>query len=84
MFAQPTITGILLKSKKTFFENTLLKLNSSKAKKNLNWKCILQFNETIFLTTDWYKKFYKDKNKVKKNSLNQIVYYQKLINERKN
>ena len=73
-----------LKSKKTFFENTLLKLNSSKAKKNLNWKCILQFNETIFLTTDWYKKFYKDKNKVKKNSLNQIVYYQKLINERKN
>jgi CDP-glucose 4,6-dehydratase len=74
----------IIKSKKIFFENTLLKLNSTKAKKNLNWKCILKFNETIFLTTDWYKKFYKDKKKAKKNSLDQINYYQKLVNERKN
>ena len=62
----------------------MIKLNSTKEKKNLNWKCILKFNETIFLTTDWYKKFYKDKKKARKNSLDQINYYQKLVNERKN
>jgi len=43
-------------------EATLLKLNSSKAKKNLNWQQVLDIDETLKLTFEWYKNFYSKKN----------------------
>ena len=60
--------------KENFFENSLLKLNSNKAKKILNWKCNLSSKDSIKLTIDWYKQF-----SLKKNILNlskqQIEYF---------
>jgi len=49
-------------SKRTYHESTLLKLNSSKSLKYLNWKNKLDFKELIKLVTDWYKYFYENKN----------------------
>jgi len=49
-------------SNRTYHESTLLKLNSSKSLKYLNWKNKLDFKEFIKLVTDWYKCFYENKN----------------------
>ncbi len=69
-------------SNKNFFENTLLSLNSNKAKIILNWSIKLTFIESIKLTIEWYK-FYlsnkKNKNQLLENSINQIKFYEKLI-----
>ncbi len=71
------------KQNKNFFENNLLKLNSLKAEKKLKWRCILNFNETIFFTINWYKNFYSKKNNSLNNSLSQIKLYEKLLSERR-
>jgi len=68
---------------KKFFENNLLKLNSLKAEKKLKWRCILNFNETIFFTINWYKNFYSKRNNSYNSSLSQIKLYEKLFNERR-
>ena len=64
------------------YESTLLKLNCNKAKKFLKWKSILNFDETIRLTTSWYKIFYTKKENIIKFSQSQIDYYEKLMRER--
>ncbi len=43
--------------KKNFYESSLLQLNNSKAKKDLNWNAKLNINETIDFVVDWYKNF---------------------------
>ena len=39
-------------------------LNSSKAKKILNWKTNYSSSESIFETTEWYKRYYDNKNMI--------------------
>jgi CDP-glucose 4,6-dehydratase len=39
-------------------ENKLLKLNSNKTKKQLNWQQELNIKKTLELTFEWYKNFY--------------------------
>ena len=63
-----------VQSKKIFFENNLLQLNSNKAKKILKWKCMLTSKESINMTIDWYKKYSLKKN-VLKLSQEQIKYF---------
>ena len=60
-------------------ESKLLKLNSEKAKKFLNWIPILQFNETAKMTISWYKDYYKNSSRVFDLSKRQIVEYSKKI-----
>ena len=64
------------------YESNLLKLNCSKAKKKLKWKSILNFNETIEISTKWYKKYYTNPKKIREYSNEQICYYEKLLKER--
>ena len=52
-----------ISNNKNFKESKLLQLNSIKAKKTLNWKCKLNFKETIKLTVQWYKDFILIKKK---------------------
>ena len=73
---------IVKKKNLKHYESTLLKLNCNKAKKFLKWKSILNFDETIRLTTSWYKKFYTKKENIIKFSQSQINYYEKLMRER--
>jgi len=64
-------------------ESKLLKLNSSKAKKILKWKPILNFSETVKLTTNWYEDFFKSKNKVYNISIKNLENYLLIINKKK-
>ena len=47
-------------SKKTEqpYESGLLKLNCDKALHEMNWKAVMDFEETISMTAEWYKSFY--------------------------
>ena len=59
--------------KKIFTESKLLKLNCSKAKRQLKWKSVLTFKEVIFYTANWYKFYYfKKKQNINDFSLKQI------------
>ena len=60
----------------TYLESQLLKLNSNKAKKLLNWSCKLNFKDCVALTTNWYKAYYKKKENMLKFSLGQIELFE--------
>jgi len=69
------------KNKSKEHESKLLKLNSSKAKKYLNWKAILQFKETAQMTAKWYKEYYKNPSKAFYLSKQQILDYSRRIDK---
>ena len=50
--------------KNNHYESSLLKLNSNKSKKYLNWKANLNFVESVKYTIEWYKFFYQNKKKL--------------------
>ena len=67
-----------------FKEAGLLKLNCDKAMHDLNWYPILDFDQTINMTSSWYKNFYKTKNRdVFEFTDNQITDYTKLAINKK-
>lgn len=63
--------------KEIFHEAGLLKLNCDKAYLQLGWLPSLTFEETVKLTTKWYKLFYSQKNNesIRDFSISQINYY---------
>lgn len=65
--------------KKIFYESSLLKINSNKAKKKIKWKCILSFEETIEMVVDWYKQNYLNSERINETTINQIKFYEELI-----
>ena len=77
----PILNWQIVKSKKKVFESGLLKLNSDKALRILNWKCFMNANQTIILLVNWYKFFFEKKRKTSMYdySINQIKLYEKLI-----
>jgi CDP-glucose 4,6-dehydratase len=62
-------------------EAGLLKLNCEKSFKDLNWTSNLTFNETIKMTIDWYKYFFK-KNEMYNFTNEQIESYCDLAKKR--
>lgn len=61
-------------------ESKLLKLNSNKAKKLLNWYPVLNFQQSVNLTVDWYKK-YKNLGRLNTQLISKenIISYNKLL-----
>jgi len=55
----------IIKKDHTKHEAHFLKLNISKAKNILGWKPILNLDEALRLTLDWYKNFYENKDVLK-------------------
>ncbi len=53
---------IILKKKK-YYESENLALDSAKAKKFLNWQIKFNDREALSMTFNWYKNFYKNKDK---------------------
>ena len=64
----------ILKEKKKFHEAKFLSLSILKAKKELKWKPKLSFDQTLKLTSDWYK-HYLAKNKIEEITANQIKFF---------
>ena len=61
-----------------FKENKLLHLNCKKSKKLLNWSNVLNFNNSIKFTVEWYQRFLKNRKNMYKFSLSQISKYQEI------
>ena len=59
-------------------ESNLLKLNSSKAKRLLNWECKLNLKKTIHHTAEWYRTFYFNRKNIKNFSTKQIIEFEKI------
>lgn len=60
-------------------EAGLLKLNCDKALVDLDWSPVLKFDETVRMTTHWYKKYYQGKGSSMYDfTLNQIDEYESL------
>ena len=77
------ISSWTIKKDKKFFENTLLQLNSEKAKKIIKWKPILNFKDNIKLTVEWYKQYSMNKKSISKKTLEQINFYTKILKRKK-
>ena len=58
-------------------EANLLQLDCEKAYNKLGWKSIIDTEDLVNLTINWYKSFY-NKNDVEKLSIEQILYYKDL------
>ena len=70
----------LSKNNKILFnESALLKLNSKKANKKINWKSVLTFKENIFLVANWYKNFYLNPKKAYELTTEQIYKFQEIV-----
>ncbi len=65
-------------SANTIDETGLLKLNSDKSFNHLNWKSVLTVDQTLKLTMDWYKEYFKNSNNIINFSNQQIDYYEKI------
>jgi CDP-glucose 4,6-dehydratase len=67
------------KKDKEYHEAKVLRLNSTKAKKLLNWKSVYTNNDSLFETVEWYKQYY-GKNNMKEFTIKQIQKYMNKVN----
>ena len=72
----------IINKKGKFFESKLLKLNSSKAKKKIRWKSILNIDESAKLVADWYKIYNKKEKNMYLFSIKQINDYIKKVEQK--
>jgi CDP-glucose 4,6-dehydratase len=56
-------------------ESILLKLNCDKALHYLNWRTVLSFEQTVKMTADWYKTFYRGEKDMYDFTAKQIEMY---------
>lgn len=56
-------------------EAGLLRLNTDKASALLNWKAILNFRETVRITAEWYKHYYRKEQPISEITNKQINEY---------
>ena len=70
------------KDRKKVYETNILKLNSLKAFKKLNWKCTLSIQETMQMVSEWYKNYYSKNSNQKNFTYEQISLYEKIIKKR--
>ena len=68
--------------KKTYKETNILNLKTTKVKKKLKWSCKLTFEKNIYLLTSWYKTFYENKKDIENVSLEQILFYEKILKKK--
>ena len=64
-------------------EAKLLRLNCDKALNLLDWQSAMNFSETMKLTIEWYKNYYKRKMSIAEMTKNQIEYYCKIAKKKK-
>ena len=57
------------------YESGLLKLNCDKALHYLNWHAVMEFDDTIRMTAEWYDMFYKDSSEISSFTRKQILEY---------
>jgi len=68
----------VIKKDKNLKESNLLQLNSTKAKKLINWECKLDLKQATNYTFQWYNEFYNNRKKILDLSIKQIKNFEKL------
>lgn len=71
-------------NREAFHEASLLHLDCTKAANKLKWKPVLDVPESIEMTVDWYKYFFKKSGNIYDFSLNQLKNYIRRAEEKKN
>jgi CDP-glucose 4,6-dehydratase len=61
-------------------EAKLLKLNCDKARFDLGWQSLLTYEDTVKMTSEWYREFYKGSD-INMISTSQIQEYSELLNQ---
>ena len=75
----------MIKKENLFYESNLLRLNSNKVYKYIKWKSVLNFDDTIELTINWYKNFYRQSKKnIYEIYKNDIYNYSKILEKKLN
>ena len=64
------------------YESGLLKLNWDKALHELNWRAVMDFEETVSMTAEWYKSFYLDPTTILDFTNSQLEKYTDLAKSR--
>ena len=59
-------------SEEDLYESGLLKLNCDKALHYLNWHAILNFQQTVQMTAEWYRSFYENPLTIRQTTYDQI------------
>ena len=77
-----SVSWKIKKNKHDKKESKLLKLNSKKSKKFLKWEPILNFEQSVKMTSDWYNKYYSTNENCYNLSSNQILSYEQIIKKR--
>ena len=72
-----------IKNKSHSIESKLLQLNSSKARNKLGWQSVLNLDQTLSFTIDWYKYYFENPNSIYEFSLNQINKYLEIVNNKR-
>jgi CDP-glucose 4,6-dehydratase len=57
------------------YESGLLKLNCDKALHLLNWHAVMNFEQTVAFTTEWYKNYYSDPSSIAAFTTSQVNQY---------
>ncbi len=73
----------ITKSKNIIKETSLLKLNSEKAYRDLEWHTILELQDIIEFTSNWYLMFYNNKKEILNFSKQQINKYYRIATSKK-
>lgn len=70
-----------LDSSQHYHENILLKLDLSKSIHKLGFRPLLEIDQALELTVNWYKEFYKDDIKIQNLTSKQIDLYQQILQQ---
>lgn len=65
------------------YESALLKLNCDKALHHLHWHAVMDFKETIKMTSEWYKAFYQKSSNIVDLTNSQIASYTELARKQR-
>ena len=57
------------------YESGLLKLNCDKALHHLNWHAVMDFENTVRMTAEWYRNYYQHKDQIFQTTDAQITEY---------
>lgn len=67
--------SVVSQSSKGPYESGLLKLNCDKALHHLQWRAVMNFEETVQMTAEWYREYYQPSAQIALTTQSQIEAY---------
>jgi CDP-glucose 4,6-dehydratase len=64
------------------YESGLLKLNCDKALHYLKWQAVMGFEDTVRMTSEWFRAYYQQPERIAATTAEQIAAYTKIANQK--